>query len=333
MKNFFASLFKKESPYSKVTSIILVIVLIVIAFFSFYPLVKKVVNKKEAITISEDFINEYLMQPGSKASVVDINSEYGLYKLQIDIGSGVVDSYLTKDGKLFFPQALDIKKINEENTDVPEEAATLAEVTNKNDKPVVELFVMSHCPYGTQMEKAILPVVKALGNNIDFQLKFNSYVMHGEKEIIEEINQYCLMEEQPALFNDYLECFLAAGDSEACLTSTNVDTTKLKTCFDKTEKDNNILADFKNNKNYQGDYPSFSLQKEDNELYGVGGSPTLIINGQEIRADRNPASLLYTICSGFNTQPDECFASIPSVSPAPGFGTDTTTAGTAAECQ
>lgn len=333
MKNFFASLFKKESPYSKVTSVILVLILVVIAFLSFYPLVKKTVNKKEAISIAEEFINEYLMQPGSKATVVEISSEYGLYKLEIDIGSSVVDSYLTKDGKLFFPQALDINEIDEKEIDESDEAAPLAEVTNKKDKPVVELFVMSHCPYGTQMEKAILPVVKALGDSIDFRIKFNSYVMHGEKEIIEQINQYCLMEEQSALYNNYLECFLTAGDSKTCLASVKANETKLKTCFDKVEKENNILADFKNNKNYHGDYPSFSLQKEDNELYKVGGSPTLIINGQEIRPNRNPASVLYTICSGFNTQPDECFTSVPNISPAPGFGTGTTAGGSAAECE
>lgn len=49
MKNFFASLFKKESPYSKVTSVILVVILIAIAFISFYPLAKKTVNKKRQL--------------------------------------------------------------------------------------------------------------------------------------------------------------------------------------------------------------------------------------------------------------------------------------------
>lgn len=330
MKNFFASLFKKESPYSKLSSLILVIILIAIAFISFYPLAKKTVNKKEAIEISEDFINEYLMQPGSKASVVEISTEYGLYKLEIDIGTAVVDSYLTKDGKLFFPQALDIEEINEE--DSVEQEAPLVEVTNKNDKPVVELFIMSHCPYGTQMEKAILPVVKALGDNIDFRLRFNDYAMHGEKELVEQINQYCIIEEQSDTLYDYLDCFLLAGDSKTCLATANINEVKLKSCFDKVEKENNILADF-NNKNYQGNYPGFKLHAKDNELYNVGGSPTLIINGQELAPNRTPASILYTVCSAFNNQPDECFLPISNVAPAPGFGTGTASSANTAECE
>lgn len=270
------------------------------------------------------------MQPGSKASVEEVGTEYGLYKLKIDIGSGVVDSYLTKDGKLFFPQALNIEDINEEES--AEQKMPLAESTNKNDKPLVELFIMSHCPYGTQMEKTILPVVKALGDNIDFRLRFNSYAMHGEKELVEQINQYCIIEEQSDVLYDYLDCFLLAGDSETCIASAGVNKDKLKTCFNKTEKENNILADF-NNKNYQGNYPSFNLYAEDNELYKVSGSPTLIINGEELVPERNPASVLYTVCSAFNNQPDECFLPISSAAPAPGFGTGIASSANTAECE
>ncbi len=331
MKNFFSSFFKKENPYSKPTSIVLVLILIVIAVISFYPSAKKNIGKENAITVAEDFINEYLMAPGSKASVLEVTDEYGLYKLEVDIVNGVVESYLSKDGKLFFPQALNIEEINQEKA--PESSAPMTEVSNKSDKPVVELFVMSHCPFGTQIEKGILPVVKALGNNIDFQLKFNSYAMHGEIEIVEQINQYCIIEEQSTVFYNYLECFLIAGDSKTCLASANVDENKLKTCFNKVERDYNIIADFENKNNYQGNYPSFNLQKQDNEKYNVGGSPTLVINGETVRPNRDSASLLYTICTAFNTQPDECFLSMPSASPAPGFGTGTTDSNVSVNCE
>lgn len=331
MKNFINSLFKKESPYSKSASIILVLILIVIGLVSFYPSTKKSIGKEKATEIAENFINEYLMETGSKASIIKVVDEYGLYKMEVDINRGTVESYLSKDGKLFFPQALDIVKINEESK--KETAEPVDEITVKNDKPLVELFVMSHCPFGTQMEKGILPVVKALGDKIDFKLKFNSYAMHGEVEIVEQMNQYCIMEEQPALFYDYLECFLVDGDSQSCLASVKIDKNKLKKCFDKVEKKYSIIADFENKKNYQGNYPSFSLQKEDNSLYGVGGSPTLVINGQTIGSRRDSASLLFTICSAFNTQPDECFMPMPSETPSPGFGTGTTNSNADISCE
>jgi len=49
---------------------------------------------------------------------------------------------------------------------------------------------MSYCPYGTQIEKGILPVINALGNKIKFSLKFVDYAMHGKKEIDENSRQY-----------------------------------------------------------------------------------------------------------------------------------------------
>lgn len=39
----------------------------------------------------------------------------------------------------------------------------------KSRHPKVDLFVMSFCPYGNQIEDALLPVVKLLGNNVDWQ--------------------------------------------------------------------------------------------------------------------------------------------------------------------
>ena len=38
--------------------------------------------------------------------------------------------------------------------------------TPKKEKPEVELFVMSHCPFGTQIEKGMLPVARLLGDKI-----------------------------------------------------------------------------------------------------------------------------------------------------------------------
>ena len=326
--------FDKNKASSKITPIVLVVALIIIGFISFSPSAKKDVGKEKAATISEEFINEYLMEPGSKASIVNVTEEYGLYKIEVDITSSVVDSYLSKDGKLFFPQALNIAEINGEEAPANNTAsAPVAEVTNKNDKPVVELFVMSHCPYGTQMEKGIIPVIKALGDSVDFQLKFNSYAMHGEVEIVEQMNQYCIMTEQEDVFFDYLDCFLVAGDSNSCLASAKVDVKKMENCFAATENEYKIMADFENKVGYQGNYPGFSLQAADNDKYGVGGSPTLVINGQTISSGRDSASLLYTICSAFNTQPDACFSALSSASPAPGFGTGTTNAATNVECQ
>ena len=79
---------------------------------------------------------------------------------------------------------------------------------NKSDKPNVELFVMSHCPFGTQAEKGIIPVVNLLKNKINFSVKFVDYSMHGKSEIDENTLQYCIQKEESKKYIPYLTCFL-----------------------------------------------------------------------------------------------------------------------------
>lgn len=333
MKKFIKSLFSRERFLRVTLPVLLVIILAVIAIFSFQKPTVKNLKPAEAQAKAEQFVNKFLMQGGNKATVKEITEEYGLYKLKLDIVTSVVDSYLSKDGKFFFPQALDVEKISSENANQAgseNQAAPVAEVSKKSDKPVVELFVMSYCPYGTQIEKGILPVLAALGNKIDFELKFCSYAMHGEKELKENLNQYCIQKEQTAKLDSYLKCFLESSDSAACVTSTGVNKTKLDSCVAKADKTYKVLDNFNGKIGYQGSYPGFDIYKADNEKYNVGGSPTLIINGQQISSGRDAASLLKTICSAFNNQPKECQASLSSDSPTPGFGSGTQASGGAA---
>jgi len=335
MKKFVSAMFSRERFMRVTLPIILVIILAVIGALSFRNSGGNL-GEEQAKLKAETFVNNFLMQAGSKATIKEITEAYGLYKLKIDIVSDVVESYITKDGKLFFPQALDINQISggTANPAAAANTAPAATVSVKSNKPVIELFVMSHCPYGTQMEKGILPVVDTLGSKIDFQLKFVDYAMHGEKELKEQLNQYCIMQEEPKKFNAYLKCFLEAGNGAACLASNNINEGDLNSCVAATDKKFKIMDNYNNQVGYQGSYPGFDIHKADNTQYGVGGSPTLVINGQEISANRDSASLLTTICSAFNEKPEECNTVLPATSPAPGFGSGTVaSAANAAQCQ
>lgn len=288
-------------------------------------------------TVLESYINANLMAPGATAKIDSITKENGLYKVMVDIGGDQkVESYSTLDGKLFFPQAMKTGESTEAAAGSDQAANTPATPENlpKTDKPVVELFVMSYCPYGTQMEKGILPAVAALGNKINFSIKFNDYAMHGEKELKENLVQYCIQKEQNAKFSNYLTCFLKdSSQGEACINNSNIDKDKLDACIAKTDKTYSITENFKNNKDFRGTFPGFNVQKEDNAKYNVGGSPTLIINGTETQSGRDSASLLKTICSAFNNEPKECQTSLSSTTPAAGFGDGAATGGSAASCE
>jgi len=203
----------------------------------------------------------------------------------------------------------------------------------KKEVPTVELFVMSHCPYGTQMEKGILPVVGLLGDNIDFEVKFVYYAMHGEVEVWEQASQYCIQRDQKDLYLDYLTCFLEDGDSERCILETGVDTGKLDSCVEEIDSQFDIAANYADQSSWlSGRYPLFNTNLEDNEKYGVGGSPTLVINGVTASVGRDPASLLDAICTGFSEKPEECDKVLPSTGFNPGFGFDESETQTLAQC-
>ena len=203
----------------------------------------------------------------------------------------------------------------------------------KKDVPEVELFVMSHCPFGTQVEKGILPVAELLGSKINFKVKFVDYAMHGEKEVYEELNQYCIQKEQSDKFLTYLKCFLEEGDGSSCIKETNIDEAKLKTCAANTDNTFKITANLNNKATWKGSYPSFDVDKTDVVKYEVQGSPTLVINGVVAETGRDPNSLLDAVCLGFKNTASECTRNLSSETPGSGFGFGTTsTTGSNAGC-
>lgn len=292
---------------------------------------------EEAKTKAETFINDILMQGEGGVSIEEITpmeSDVYALKVKLEGSEELIDSYITADGKLFFPQSLDIDELSGTGEETDNEAATNEPVAEapKADKPVVELFVMSHCPYGTQIEKGMVPVVKALGNSIDFQLKFVDYAMHGDKELQEQMLQYCIDKEQHDKLLPYLECFLKDGDSQRCLGANGIDQTKTGACVASVDQQNRIMEVF-NNKEGWDSFPPFPLYAADNQKYGVGGSPTLVVNGEVISSGRDSASLAKLICNSFaGEQPAACANEFSSASPAPGFGEATTNSTTDASC-
>jgi hypothetical protein len=192
----------------------------------------------------------------------------------------------------------------------------------KLDKPNVEVFVMSHCPYGTQIEKGILPVVKLLGDKVNFTVKFCSYAMHGQTEINEEVRQYCIQNEFSDKYLSYLTCFLSAGKSDDCVKNVSIDAQKLSACMAQTDEAYNVTKNFNDKSTWlSGSYPPFAIYAADNAKYGIQGSPGLVINGVVAEGvGRDSASLLKAICMGYTTKPAACSANLSSTAPTAGFG-------------
>ena len=222
------------------------------------------------------------------------------------------------------PQEQDDLQDSEEEDD-PFKNTTILEAISKQDIPKIELFVMSHCPYALQMEKALLPVVERFGDEIDFQLRFVNYVMHGEKELDEQSLQYCIQDKQKEKLIPYLKCFVNSSDTEACKTTHELNLSEIDQCLLDLEEKYQIKAKFANKEDYLGTFPSFDLDKEVVEQYNVKGSPAFIINGTTFSANRNSANLFKLICDSFVEKPGVCALNDFSAdTPAPGFGGGTT---------
>jgi len=280
-----------------ITSIILLLALLAVMFWP------SGVNKTKAGEELVTFLNERVGGGVTLKAVEDIGS---LYEVTVVYRGQEIPVYITKDGKYFVQGATEIAPITGQA--VENGAETSSQEIPKSDKPKIELFVMTYCPYGTMAEKGLIPVIKELGNKIDAKIRFVHYFMHGDKEEQETYTQLCIREEQGNKFLDYLSCFLEDGNSTRCLTKAGIDKAKLDSC----------LTTNKSKEYYESD-------SELSEGYGVQGSPTLIINGVEVSSGRSPAAYLSTICSAFNSNQEECSKNLSTETPSPGFGSTTTT--------
>lgn len=311
-----------------------VLILLIAGSFAFKQYRQKVDVGSEVIkTKVEKFVKQQVPET-AKIEIKDVTKEGQFYKVTVTVDKQDIPVLVTRDGKkLIQAQAvvdLDADtKADAKNAQAPEKS----EPEQKADVPTVDLFVMSFCPYGTQIEKGILPVLETLGNKIKFNLKFVDYAMHGQKEIDENVRQYCIQKNQQPKLDDYLKCYLKKGEgtSDTCMKSVGINSAQVTSCaaeIDKKFSINEIAKD--KSKWSNSSFPSFNVDKEDNDKFGVQGSPTLVINGTTVSAGRDSASLLKAICSGFNNAPKECAKQLSSTTPAPGFGDGTAAAGSGA---
>ena len=296
----------------------------------------------EVQKIVQKFINENLTAPGKNIEIKEIFDDGALFKIKIkpqQEGQPDAEIFASKDGKKIFPQVIDIEKITAQKKATEKKNEEKKEQEKKEIKksarPKVELFVMSHCPFGTQIEKGILPVLEKIGGKIDFQLKFCDYAMHGKKELDEQILQFCVQKNSPEKFKKYLQCFLEAGDSQKCIAENKIDEKK---CVAETDKKFKISENFAKKETWKKGadgsprFPLFEISKNEVEKYGVRGSPTLVVNEKNVSAARDPQSLLEIICAAFENLPAECAEKLDAAVPAPGFGFSGEGTNTDAQC-
>lgn len=190
-----------------------------------------------------------------------------------------------------------------------------SKTVEKNNSPVLEAYVVSRCPYGIQMQRILADIVKnipSLANNI--KVRYMGAVsngtitsMHGNAEAQENLRQICLREEQPNKYWNYVSCQMKNGDTVGCEAPSGVDSSKLSACISNSTR-------------------GLAYAQKDFDLsgkYQIQGSPTLILNGQQVSefdfGRRTSNAVKSVICSGFKNQPESCSTKLTTTNAATGF--------------
>ncbi|MFK7950919.1 MAG: hypothetical protein AB8G11_25290 [Saprospiraceae bacterium] len=83
---------------------------------------------------------------------------------------------------------------------------------NQKENVKIDLYVMSQCPYGVKAEEALVPILKEMGNKVEFNIFFIANVkgnnefqaLHGEPEVMENRRQLVIARHYSDKFYDYL---------------------------------------------------------------------------------------------------------------------------------
>jgi hypothetical protein len=277
------------------------------------------------------YFNQNLAQAGL-AHLISINESKGLYEVAIDYQSQAITLYATKDCSLLFvsPKNMIAGSGGQTIPQATQQAtpqATKAPV--KSARPTVDLYVMSFCPYGTQAETAMGPVVDLLKSKADIRIRYITTIsgttadsvnsLHGSAEAKEDLRQICINKYYPDQFWSYIKTFdaqcypswqnaTALGSCQKnTMTTLSLDSAKIDTCSQGTEGITLLKAD-----------EAASLTNQ------ARSSPMLFINGVFYSGARTPEGYKQAICNSFETSPAECSAVISSAS-APGASTPNST--------
>jgi glutaredoxin len=274
-----------------------------------------------------DYINANLVQSGTSATLNSTEDAGSVYKIIFSYQGNQYTFYITKDGTYLSQYVWDTsEKIQQSSTQTQQQEIP------KADKPVADLYVMSFCPYGTQAEQAMKPVVDLLGSKATIEPHFILYdnyctgggcnssdycldgdnlcSMHGTYEAKEDERQACIWKNYGQTifwkYVDYLNSNCNKNNIDTCwkdaAKSAGIDTTKIETCVTSEGLDLMKAEQVLSTKN------------------GVSGSPTLIINGVEYNGDRTAEAYKQAICNATTTPPAECSQTLSSSGSATSSG-------------
>lgn len=305
----------RENPWMLSTFIcgILAIILLVSMFSG--NITGGVISSGDAGTKLLGFYQAMGIQNLTLNSIKEVS---GVYEVDLNYQGKVVPTYITKDGKNVISSLTSITPTTSSSNSNTQQANI-----PKTDKPVVELYVFAYCPYGLQMEKAILPVLNLFGNQITPSIRYIGD-MHDPQgcsgsacfEKTETERQLCIEKNYPTKYLSYISAFASNSAIGSCSGDATCLAPLISSIYSTLGIDSNTINSCMTS---EGD-SLFNAEVQNSQSVGVSGSPTLIINGVNAQADRSPESIKGVICSAFNNVPSACSQTLDTNQASPGFG-------------
>ncbi len=201
--------------------------------------------------------------------------------------------------------------------DEKKRAARLADmgITTGDNKPQIDFFVMSFCPYGNQAEDQLIDTYKAMKDVADFKphyIYYENYQGGGPNYCLDNESKYCSMHGATEAREDIREQCVAekygidAWFNFATAMNSNCDSKNADTCY----------VDVAKNLGYDTDYIA-SCEKENElvypaedvklmQLFGATGSPAIYIDGATYNGARTASGYQAALCKAFKDAPAEC---------------------------
>ncbi len=167
-----------------------------------------------------------------------------------------------------------------------------ADTAGIENKVKLEFYVMSQCPYGTQVQLGVAPTLRQMKGYVDFSMDYIATALpdgsfdclHKEPECKGNIAQLCVIKHSPDKWIDVIECMAKDQRSipdnyKTCAQAAGVDTTAIDTCYNGQEGKDLLLASSK------------KAQER-----GARGSPTIFINDKPYRGGRTDQAFTTAIC-------------------------------------
>jgi len=190
-----------NTQIKNIAIIVLIVAVIASAYYIFFGSPANL-SGSEAAKIAVNYINEKLLQGQAQAVLTGkVVSESGLYKINVKVDSEEFPSYVSKDGKLLFPQVIKIEAVSSTNannnpststqsnnptgekTTVGNFVVSADEICQENGKPIVYFFGSNTCPHCRWEHSIIQQVAKQFEGFISFH---NNYDNDKEREIFQK---------------------------------------------------------------------------------------------------------------------------------------------------